>query len=190
MIPKVDATNGNEILTKNTSLTYLETYDCETTKLPKPDFGWRAQKQIYKPEFVLNHYIHYSPITNRVNTHPNAVSLRYVQAKPYERRVDELKEGFLLHTKTTEPGKTNSWKTKCSETAKKENCPVGIAYTDQWGDTLSASDNDAVMSKLDKTWMEDHSLGPNCYRHKVVQEHLVSMLEKAMKPYLEKYNQR
>jgi hypothetical protein len=40
-------------LAKRRNVTFLQAYDCERTPLPKPDFGWRAKKQIYRPSVSL-----------------------------------------------------------------------------------------------------------------------------------------
>ena len=60
----------------------METYNCEPTKLPKPQsWAWRAKKQIYKPEFVLNHFVHYSVVTRLVMDEPlelSSVSIIFV----------------------------------------------------------------------------------------------------------------
>ena len=60
---------------KNNSKTFMETYNCEPTTHPKPQsWAWRAKKQIYKPEFVLNHFVHYSVVTRRILDEPQKSS--------------------------------------------------------------------------------------------------------------------
>lgn len=76
----------NQCLTKKAENTYLETYNCEYIKSPKPERFARAmvrndfcafcyimpkpqhsiiliQKQMYRPDFVLSHFVHYSTVT-------------------------------------------------------------------------------------------------------------------------------
>ena len=49
----------------------METYNCEPTRHPKPQtWAWRAKKQIYKPSFVWNHFVHYSVVTRLVEDKP------------------------------------------------------------------------------------------------------------------------
>lgn len=43
--------------------TYLETYNCDPAPLPKPLFATRARKQIFRSDYVLYHYVHYSSVT-------------------------------------------------------------------------------------------------------------------------------
>ena len=80
-------------LVKDPNRTFLETYNCEPTLLPKPqEWAWRAKKQIYMPNFVLNHFVHYSVVSRQVLDNPMETSPRFVERKPFERRVDELNE--------------------------------------------------------------------------------------------------
>jgi hypothetical protein len=71
----------------------METYNCEPTTHPKPEaYGWRAKKQLYRPQFVLNHFVHYSVVTRRILDEPMKESLRFVEKAPFERRVNEVTE--------------------------------------------------------------------------------------------------
>ena len=55
--------------------TFMETYNCEPTTHPKPEsYAWRAKKQIYRPDFVLNHFVHYSIVTRQILDKPLDVS--------------------------------------------------------------------------------------------------------------------
>jgi hypothetical protein len=55
---------------KDPAKSYLATYNCEPTTHPKPQWAWRARKQIYRPDFVLNHFVHYSLVTRRILDKP------------------------------------------------------------------------------------------------------------------------
>ena len=44
--------------------TYLKVYNCAYIKPPAPDRFARAMKQIYRPAFVLSHFVHYSTVTS------------------------------------------------------------------------------------------------------------------------------
>ena len=57
------AKEHNQCLTKSDAKTYLETYNCEYIKTPKPERFARAMKQLYRPNFVLSHFVHYSTVT-------------------------------------------------------------------------------------------------------------------------------
>jgi hypothetical protein len=162
-------------LAKREDTTFLETYDCETTPLPKPNFGWRAQKQIYRPKYVLNHFVHYSMVTKRVHDAPGERIPAFRQQAPYERRVNELTEAFMLHTKTKLPHETRGWQKLCSTINKeKVSCPVGIPWPAD------------VVSKKEPTLNND-GLAYNCYQHGIIQNDLAIRLHKILKPLLARF---
>jgi len=171
----------DQSLMKRDNITFLQTYDCEKS-LTKPDYGWRAKKQIYRPNFVLNHFVHYSTVTNRIHEAPNEDSPLYNQRRPYERRVDELKEAFMLHTKTTYPSATRNWIKSCkgqSEEDKKK-CPVGIAYSFDpiEGEDLQQKEN--VRNK--------NGFAYNCYKHHRIQNELATKLQHLLQPFLNRFH--
>ena len=159
-------------LAKRPEKTFMETYDCESEPLPKPDFGWRAKKQIIRPWYVLNHYVHYSVVTKRLIDAPSEVSPRFVEKFPYERRVDEVEEAFMLHTKTLSPESTVGWKEKCAK--NESSCPVGIPWP---------LNNSQTKPRL----FNGDNLKYNCYRHEQVTA-VLSKLKPLMEPLLERYN--
>jgi hypothetical protein len=153
-------------LAKNASMTYLETYNCEPTPLPKPeDWAWRAKKQIYRPWYVLNHFVHYPMATVRINEHPDEMSPRFKAKHPYERRVDEVSEGFMLHTKSTLPHHTVGWYGKCVASADK--CPVGVPHV------LEGNGSDLARGLGAK-------FKPNCYRNERIVNEIGARLRDAL----------
>mmetsp|Transcript_32071 Transcript_32071/g.71982 ORF Transcript_32071/g.71982 Transcript_32071/m.71982 type:complete len:192 (+) Transcript_32071:158-733(+) len=164
-------------LVKDPNKTFLETYNCEPTVHPKPqEWAWRAKKQIYNPSHVLNHFVHYSVVSKQVLDNPMESSPRFVERKPFERRVDELNEGFMLHTKTTAPDKTRNWSEKCTRRgggSQSKSCNVGIP-------------SKQILGKLDPAVSDTNSgnvvsvFESNCYRHQSV-INLIPHLEMAMK---------
>jgi len=163
-------------LAKRENLTFMETYACESTPLPKPDFGWRAKKQIFRPWYVLNHYVHYSVVTKRLLDAPNEASPRFVEKFPYERRVDELSEGFMLHCKTTSPEATLGWKEKCT---RNDSCPVGIP----WPLKIEQIHGDASLANSD-------GLKFNCYQHERVVKTVLPKLKSIVTPLLQHFHAR
>jgi len=82
---------------------YLETYNCDHNPLPKPEWADRAKKQIYRPSYVLNHYVHYSTVTKgTAMLHSEAEerhlswSHRHHERRPSERYADDLLEATLV----------------------------------------------------------------------------------------------
>ena len=169
----VDEEGDSHCLAKRDGVPFLRAYDCESSPLPKPDHGWRAKKQIYRPSFVLNHFVHYTTVTTRIHEAPNEASPPFQQRKPYERRVDEINEAFMLHTKTTDSTATAGWKEHCRDTENAKDCPVGIA----WPLLPGGGDEVDKSAKLSKD-----GLAYNCYQHGRIQHAFAGQLEKLLKP--------
>jgi hypothetical protein len=169
-----------QCLMKRDNITFLQAYDCERTMLPKPDFGWRAKKQIYRPNYVLNHFIHYSTVTQRIHEAPKEDSPPYNQRRPYERRVDELEEAFMLHTKTTYPSATKNWVKSCKGQSEEDRnkCPVGIAYS------LDSTEGEDLQ-QLNTT---KAGFACNCYQHQRIQNDLAAKLQNFLQPFLNSFH--
>jgi hypothetical protein len=163
--------SSSKCLTKRSEATFLQAYDCESTPLPKPDFGWRAKKQIYRPSFVLNHFVHYSTVTARIHDAPDEASPPFLQRKPWERRVGEVDEAFMLHTKTTSPPATLNWRDHCQDPNKPKQCPVGIVWP------LGGA----------KPTVTRDGLARNCYQHERIQKKLASKLQTILEPLRKQY---
>lgn len=165
-------------LMKNRTKTYMETYNCEPTTHPKPQsWAWRAKKQIYRPEFVLNHFVHYSVATRQIIERPELESLRFNERQPFERRVNELEEGYLLHSKSTLPEMTANWNSKCPLKAASgsiKDCKVGIPSSDVLGVDNSSKESGFTESAVSAKYES------NCYPHIRVKR-LVPSLEEALK---------
>lgn len=161
-------------LAKSASSTFLETYDCEPTPLPKPDYGFRAKKQLFRPSFLLNHFVHYTTVTRRIHEAPEQASPPFDQRLPYERRVDELTEAFMLHTKTTDPAATANWTERCRNIDEMKHCPVGIA----WPLREEAGSQSKVNSD---------GFGYNCYQHARIQKDLGLKVRRLVLPLMKQY---
>jgi hypothetical protein len=116
--------------------TFLETYNCDFVPLPKPDWAERAKKQIYRPDYVLSHFVHYSTITKGIlgtykekKDRGKAWSYWYTESKESERFVNELEEAVMIHSKTTVPGNTKGYERICKLGFKgkwNEKCRIGF----------------------------------------------------------------
>ncbi|KAL7548927.1 hypothetical protein ACHAWF_012195 [Thalassiosira exigua] len=190
-------------LMKDPKKTFMDTYNCEPTTHPKPqEWAWRGKKQIYSPDFVLNHFVHYSVVTRLILEKPLETSLRFYERAPFERRVDEISEvsslylqpdfgttlehysfvslellkGFLLHTKTTGPDKTLKWQETCLRKGAnnaKNPCKVGIASETMLG-------GEANHSATGSGHLPSSGFESNCYRHARVMREWVPKLESAL----------
>ncbi|KAL3928911.1 MAG: hypothetical protein SGBAC_012435, partial [Bacillariaceae sp.] len=174
-----ESADSAKCLSKRESSTFLEAYDCEPAPLPKPNFGWRAQKQIYQPAYVLNHFVHYTMVTQRANDHPDERIPAFLQRGPYERRVNELTEAFMLHTKTKPPGQTRGWKRLCATLQPgKQTCPVGIP----WPLNVTTTNQEPMLNQ--------HGYSFNCYQHSKIQSQIVPRLREILKPLQAQYKRK
>lgn len=160
---------------------FLETYNCDINPLPKPDWADRAKKQIYRPSYVLNHYVHYSTVNKgTVMLHSEAMKKKlhwnrwYSESEPSERRVDDLLEATMAHTKSTLPQETYQYKQKCHKDYEPKNqwdkCRVGFAQPLDWKD----GDND---------FRTTDNFKYNCYMNRRLVEEFIPKLRKALEQF-------
>ncbi|CAB9520216.1 Pfam:DUF23 [Seminavis robusta] len=88
--------------------TFLKVYNCDYIKPPRPSRFARAMKQIYRPSYVLSHYVHYSTVTedialswrNQSNVNSDSPLLDWkVAGSTKEVFLDELTQGTLIHAR-------------------------------------------------------------------------------------------
>lgn len=120
----------------------MEAYNCDEVQAPRPEFADRARKQIYRSDYVLNHFVHYSTVTRgylttynyqqqqqqqqqfintgnrnddvqRETTTPNDNAFERYFTEATEIVVDEIHQATLVHTKELDFGGTKAWKKRC-----------------------------------------------------------------------------
>ena len=169
------AKKNKQCLTKNESMTYLETYNCEYIKSPKPDRFARAMKQLYRPDFVLSHFVHYSTVTAdmaREKQHTQGQFIRDRTTNPQvERFVDEVNEGVLIHAKTTVPAETFARDKMCKLNGP-SNCLVGIPCPDD------VPFNDALHTK--NVFQNENGQYCNCWMNRKVENYWLPKLKDAL----------
>jgi len=159
---------GNEL--------YLQLYNCDTEASPKPDWAMRAKKQIYRPDYVLSHFVHYSTVTKGLIDSRQVGRRRYIEDPVSERFTDELKEAVLLHTKKMLPHETKDWKSICKGLGGKyDTCHVGF----KWPQGLLPK-NDPKTSK------DSDGFIFNCFPNDRIEKYWIPMLKAEM----EKLNNR
>jgi hypothetical protein len=106
--------------------TFLQVYNCEFIRPPKPERFARAMKQIYRPSFVLSHFVHYSTVTEPMavpyselkNRTKGREPLMYIHKSGWEKTqpekfMDELTEGALVHARSVLPHDTRRRSAEC-----------------------------------------------------------------------------
>lgn len=128
-----------------------------------------AEKQIYRPDYVLQHFVHFSTIT-RFTLLTNAETLLVgmtpatrVAPDPFSRFADELQEVTMLHTKAMATQDTAAWEKRCTGEMKRGTCRIGVPYPD-----LNTS---STVTKDEKGWLY------NCYVNPVIENYWVPRLD-------------
>ena len=153
------------------NVSFLETYNCDKVPFPKPGWSWRAKKQIFQPAYVLHHFVHYSLVTKRLLDFPNEKSGFFKEHSPYEKRVDEQNEAFMLHAKTTTPEATRNWRKLCQT---KKDCPIGIP----------------IPAGKEEGSIDSEGLEYNCYSHDRISLDFLPRLKKLLEPLRAKFHSR
>jgi hypothetical protein len=177
--------------------TFLNVYNCEYIRSPKPERFARAMKQIYRTSYVLSHFVHYSTVTADLaqtyseyyythdyatnDTKNNAAApLPYMrnlneragQLRSPELFMNELTEGALVHARSVLPHETRRRSAECYY-GSKSGCMVGYL----------CDDSVAFIDVLHKNNSFQNPDGKycNCWRNPVVDEILVPLLETRIK---------
>ena len=151
------------------NVTFLEAMNCDSAPTPKPDWADRARKQLYRSDYVLNHFVHYSVVTKKlVTTYDDARASkapwhRYFQeSSPSERVTNEIQEATMIHTKSLDFGQTLNWKNRCRFNFKKKflGCFIGFPWPfnkqneEKGHDPLTGLEyNCFVNEKVDRFWI-------------------------------------
>jgi len=163
-------------LDKRADIKYIEAYNCDKVPLPKPSWADRAKKQLYRPDYVLSHFVHYSTISiDILQTYEDARKAGknfdqfYYERNKNERFTNEIEEAVMVHTKTTVPGNTKSYSKTCKfgfvETWKAK-CSIGFPIPN---------------NKLDVNASRPDGYKYNCYTNEKLTNHFVPKLREAMK---------
>jgi hypothetical protein len=179
--PTLDEVNGDDLrkascLVRSEEHTFLETYNCEYIKSPKPDRFQRAMKQIYRPDYVLSHFVHYSTVTTDLaQTKDQAEPGKFVKysrtSNPNtERFIDEINEGILVHAKSIVPEEAVLRDARCKYKLH-PGCNVGIPCPDDL----------AFDDKMHQDGFLDKAGGfCNCWMNRKVDKVWIPLLEKSL----------
>ena len=171
-------------LQKSENTLNLELYNCDVSELPKPEWAQRAKKQIYRPQYVLSHYVHYSTITKGLVESCADMERRgqkclhhWKERIPTERFSDERNEVVMIHSKTLVPRDSVDWRTRCKPDfveSHKKKCRVGFPVPNYEASAFGKED--------------ENGMKYNCYSYQKVNEVWVPRLREAIKKREEEYN--
>ena len=120
-----------------------------------------AEKQIYKADYVKQHFIHYSTITESTNMRSDEWKKKFGNKRPFpdplSRFGDEVNEGLMLHSKSIARQDTAGWKRNCHKDQKGyDQCRIGFPWPDGGSDATSDEHgweyNCYVNPRIDNYW--------------------------------------
>jgi len=144
---------------KNTTM--LEAYNCDRQKPGKKDTKMPAEKQIYKADYVKQHFIHYSTITESTNLNQDEFQKKFGRRRPFpdplSRFGDEVNEGLMLHSKSIARQDTAGWKKNCHNEQKAfDTCRIGFPWPEDGSNATSDENgweyNCYVNPRIDNYW--------------------------------------
>jgi hypothetical protein len=159
----------------------LQAYNCDRQKPGKKKDSMPAEKQLYRANYVLQHFVHYSVAT--IQSEKNQTE--YVKdglfawkprafPDPRQRFGDEVTEGLMIHTKAVARQDTSGWERQCHinntllPRRQQGLCRLGVPFPDNWKPALSSN-------ATDEGWAY------NCYINPQVENYLVPELKKELK---------
>eukprot|EP00934_Nitzschia_sp_Nitz4_P008177 Nitzschia sp. Nitz4//scaffold88_size82704//57521//60269//NITZ4_005301-RA/size82704-augustus-gene-0.84-mRNA-1//-1//CDS//3329559521//8167//frame0 len=163
--------------------TILQSYNCDRQKPGQKTKQVPAEKQIYRPDYVYHHFVHYSTVTglsilNQQDT--KKLGHRWKQGgfpDPLSRFGDEVDEGIMLHTKAMATQDTVFWETACAASYDgEEPCRLGTPFPDDM--------TGVNISLGDKGWKF------NCYVNHKVEDYFVPLLEERMRDFVPELAER
>lgn len=175
--------NTSVCLQKSPNSTFLETFNADPVGLPREKYE-RAKKQIYRPDHVLSHFVHYSTITKPM-ADLSAPRRKYAEPISSERFTDELNEAFMLHSKMVRFTDTIHWKDRCKygyvlDKWGLEKCRVGIPFKSEIKNIAQAD------TLKDNEKLDSENFVYNAFRYDRVADYWVPRLEAAIQKRLNK----
>ena len=145
---------------------FLKVFNCAAVKPPRPARYAQAMKQVYRPDYVLSHFVHYSTVTVDNSRYYNAHKFP-AGDKSKEVFLDEMDQAVLIHARGILPQATMFRSTICNLHYPKTRCPLGILCPDsvEWidekkgaeGTTNKQNNNPHEFNgKLCSCWLNKH----------------------------------
>jgi hypothetical protein len=159
------------------TLPVISLRSCDSAGSPKPTWADRARKQIYRTDYVLYHYVHYSTVTKGIlQTFAEAQrdgekwSRHFGDGKPSERASDELTDVVMVHAKSLGRDMTADYKERCRNDYKKKWQGCWVAYP--WPSVYN--------NTKEKTAYNEDGMDYNCHINSRVEEYWVPKLRDAL----------
>ena len=123
--------------------TILEAYNCDRQKPGEKGRTMPAEKQIYRADYVKQHFIHYSTITESSNLNRDEFKKKFGGSRAFpdhlSRFSDEVNEALMLHSKSVARQDTADWKYACSGRGY-DQCRIGFPWPED-GSNATVDEN-------------------------------------------------
>jgi hypothetical protein len=158
----------------------LQAYNCDRQPPGKKTQSMPAEKQIYRADYVLQHFVHYSAVTALSEKNTTEYEKEGFKWKrrgfpdARQRFADEVTEGLMIHTKAVAQQDTAGWQRMCSiqnlyrPQRKQGLCRLGVPWP-----------KDPEIAKLNAT-AEGKGAAFNCYVNDKVEDFLVPRLNEQL----------
>ena len=162
--------------------TFLQTYNCDRFPPGKKRDKMPAEKQIYRPAYVYQHFIHYSAVTALSvlnSTEYQAQGKKYPHRAfpdPRQRFGREESEALMIHSKAVARQDTAGWEDWCQLEAlqrpknQRGLCRLGVPWPEPWPEDPENAEQRATP----EGWAY------NCYVNPKVEKEFVPRLQKAI----------
>lgn len=159
--------------------TVIQTYNCDRQKGTKKN-QMPAEKQIYRPDYVKLHFVHYSTVTTLSAANRSVYEKISTQkwkwpmtADNAGRFSDEENEGTMLHSKAMATPDTSGWEEWCKNASERA-CRIGNPYPSSYdGGNLT---------------IDEEGWTYNCYVNQKIESYYIPLLEEAMKGTQKEYD--
>jgi len=175
--------------------TMLQAYNCDRQKPGQKSEAMPAEKQIYRSDYVTQHFVHYSAATalsalNKTEYKKQGFDwFRRAFPDKRQRFADELTEALMIHSKAVARQDTNQWEKVCHvdnlSKPKKERglCRLGVPWP-------TNEERSALDPELQKANATAEGWAYNCYVNQKVEQLYVPQLQKALEERLKQLEKR
>jgi hypothetical protein len=178
----------NKMYQKDPSKLFLEAYNCDSAAYPKPESANRARKQIYRTDYVLQHFVHYSTATKGLlQTYADSKEAgldqewgkRGVDGPPVQVNSDERHQMVMVHAKSVSPESTVEYETRCRADSVKnwKKCQIGFPWPINSNQTMHDDDDDDGEKNATAA---AGPIGYNCFINERVESFWLPKLKEAL----------
>ena len=157
-------------------ITLLQAYNCDADLPGQKHDPDPAEKQLYRPDYVLQHFVHYAAVTtlldkNRTEFEKEGFKWKRRGVDPRHRFANETTEAFMLHAKSVAVHETSAYHRRCHvdnlllPPRKRGECYLGLPWP--------------VVPAQNRTTNEAGLLY-NCHLHPGIEHELVPRLTRAL----------